>query len=53
MRVDLTNVSRWKHQWGHHNRGVVWDTPLSEWSGPGTDWILKTKEVTIVYGGGV
>ena len=37
MKVDLANVSRWKHKWrlgeeeeeGGHNRSVVWDTPLA------------------------
>ena len=26
--ADPMNVSRWKHKWRFHNRGVVWDTTL-------------------------
>ena len=33
------NVTRWKHKFGFHNRGVQWDTPMSKWAGEGEDWI--------------
>ena len=31
VRVDPMNVSRWKHTWGFHDRGVVWDAPTAQW----------------------
>ena len=39
MKKDLANVTRWKHKFGFHNRGVQWDTPMSRWAGEGTDWV--------------
>ena len=35
MRVDPTNVSRWNHKLGFHERRVVLDTPLTRWAGEG------------------
>ena len=37
MHVHPIKVSRWKHQWGFHNRGVVWDTLVSKCAGEGKD----------------
>ena len=36
---DPANVTRWKHKFGFHNRGVQWDTPMSKWAGEGKDLI--------------
>ena len=33
MATDPTNVARWKHKFGFHNRGVQWDSPMSKWAG--------------------
>ena len=37
MKKDPANVTRWKHRFGFHNRGVQWDTPMSMWAGEGKD----------------
>ena len=37
---DPTNVTRWKHKVGFHNRGIRWDTPMARWGGEGNDWIM-------------
>ena len=33
MKVNPNNHTRWKHTWGWHSRGCVWDKTASEWSG--------------------
>ena len=33
LKVDPANLTRWKHSWGHQNRGVVRDTAVSSWAG--------------------
>ena len=33
MKKDPANVTRWKHKFGFHSRGVQWDTPMSKWAG--------------------
>ena len=44
IRVDSVNVARWKTPVeGITIEEVIWDTPMSAWSGPGTDWIHKRK----------
>ena len=30
MSEDPNNVTGWKHKWGFHNRGVLWDTPIAK-----------------------
>ena len=54
MATDPTNVARWKHKFGFHNRGTQWDTPMSKWAGEGNDWIqllargpLRKEDVTV------
>ena len=37
--LPTANVTRWKHKFGFHNRGVQWDTPMSRWSGEEKDWM--------------
>ena len=32
-------VTRWKHKFGFHNRGMQRDTPLLKWVGEGQSWI--------------
>ena len=36
MEKDPANVTRWKHEFGFHNRGVV-DIPKSKRAGEGKD----------------
>ena len=33
LKTDPYNHTGWKHMWGWHNRGCVWDKIASEWSG--------------------
>ena len=33
MNNDPKNHTRWKHMWGWHNRGCVWDKVAAEWAG--------------------
>ena len=33
MKTDPTNVTRWKHKFVFHNRGVLCDTPVTKWAG--------------------
>ena len=33
MKKDPANVTRCKHKFGFHNRGVQWDAPMSKWAG--------------------
>ena len=40
MKNDPYNHTRWKHMWGWHNRGCVWDEVATEWAG-NEDWICK------------
>ena len=42
MRGEPVNVLRWTHQWGTHNRSVVWDT-LPKWVGEGKDWVQEME----------
>ena len=35
MKKDPANVTRRKHKFGFHNRGVQWGTPMSSWAGEG------------------
>ena len=45
MTKDPGNVTRWKHKFGFHNRGVQCDPPMSEWAGEGKAWTqLVTQE---------
>ena len=44
MKKDPANVTRWKHKFGFHNRGVQWDTPMPRWAGEGKDWIQLMSE---------
>ena len=30
MKWDPLNITCWKHEWGFHNRGVTWDTPIGQ-----------------------
>ena len=39
MAWDTSNVQRWKHKFGFHNRGEQWDTPMARWAGEENDWI--------------
>ena len=39
MKMDPANVTRWKHKFGFHNKGVQWDTPMLKSAGEGKDWI--------------
>ena len=39
MAWDSSNVQRWKHKFGFHNRGVQWDTPMASWAGEGNNSI--------------
>ena len=32
MKTDATNVTRWKHKFRFHKRGVRWDTPTATWA---------------------
>ena len=32
-------MTRWKHKFGFHNKGLQWDTLMSRWTGEGNDWI--------------
>ena len=41
MKCDPMSVSKWKHRWGFHNRGVVWDAPMATWAGEGKKWVTK------------
>ena len=41
MWVERLNVTRWRHKWGFHTRGVMWDTPLAKWAGNGDDRFQK------------
>ena len=34
----LADATRWKHQFGFHDRGVQWDIPMSTWAGEVEDW---------------
>ena len=34
-RAPDENVSRWKHRWGFHTTGVIWDAPLTKVCGRG------------------
>ena len=45
MKVDPKNHTRWKHTWGWHNRGCVWDKIASEWSGKDVNTIHPEPEI--------
>ena len=45
MKIDPANVTRWKHKFGFHNRGVMWDTLMTKWAGEENDWMQM-----VVYG---
>ena len=32
MKTDPMNVTRWKHKFGFHNRGVMRDIPMATWA---------------------
>ena len=40
MEEDPFNHTRWKHKWGWHNRGCVWDKVATELAGD-EDWICQ------------
>ena len=40
--VDSNNNTRWKHRWGWHNLGCVWDKIASEWVGA-EEWSDKRR----------
>ena len=39
MATDPTNVTRWRHLFGFHNRGTQWDTPMAKLAGEENDWV--------------
>ena len=39
---DSMNLTRFKHKWKWHNRGIVWDKIATDWAGD-DDWISKRK----------
>ena len=45
MKDDPENHTRWKLQWGWHNRGHVWDMVATCWAGA-KDWMIERKEHT-------
>ena len=53
MAWDPTNVARWKHKYGLHNRGIQWDTPMAKWAGEGNDWIqllaLRHRKEDVIH----
>ena len=42
MERDFEHHARWKHNWGWHNRGDVWDKIATEWAGK-EDWMRARK----------
>ena len=42
MERDPENHTRWKHKWGWHNRGNVWDKIATDWAGR-EDWTRERK----------
>ena len=42
VKIDPNNHTRWKHNFGWHNRGCVWDQIASGCSGK-EDWSIKRK----------
>ena len=50
-KKDPANVTRWKHEFGFHNRGVQWETPNVEVGGrrEGLDTACGTR--TALQGG--
>ena len=45
MKENPENRTRWRHKWGWHNRGNVWDMMATRWAGE-KDWMIKRKEHT-------
>ena len=43
MKEDPENRTRWKHLWGWHNRGNLWDKMASRWAGE-KNWISVRKK---------
>ena len=45
MEWDPYNVARMKHEFGFHNRGVQWGTPMAKWACEESDWIQLMKQM--------
>ena len=44
MRIGPMSVSKCKHKWSFHNRGVVWDALVAKWAGEVKGWVKEMTE---------
>ena len=47
MRDDLRSQTLWKHKWGWHNGGTMWDNLVTEWA-QNNDWMIKRSEKSTI-----
>ena len=41
VTVHPVNASRWKHTWGFHKIGIMWNTLMARLAGEGNDWVQR------------